>query len=367
MKKLTYSAIVARQSPSSSVLSFAAKASDILRFAAIERVARDADGKLSGFQRPQIAAHIREIRDYLETAEAVLPNPIVVAFTSGVTVKSLADGVCHVAIDVSAGPRGLVVDGQQRLTALSQLDDKEFEVFVSVLICRDEAELRRQFVLINNTRPLPKTLIYELLPSVEGGLPRRLSDRSLASDLTARLNRVDPMRGLIKQHTNPAGQISDIAIQRFFLNSLSDGAMRLLIGREKGVALCLALAQEFFFAVSYVFRDSWDEHTPKTSRLVHGAGIVAMGYVMDLLHRTDGARTCDDFSAGLGCLVGRVAWTEGEWDFGAGDRRHWKAIQNNGADIATLTSYLTRIVGNDAKTRKGRGLGDPPLLKLAKA
>jgi DGQHR domain-containing protein len=210
MNKLIFSAISARQSPSSKVLSFAAKASDVLRFAAIDHVARDSEGRLSGFQRPQIAAHIREIRDYLATPEAVLPNPIVVAFTSGLEVKE--DGAkLRVAIDISKGPPGLVVDGQQRLTALAGIEHKDFEVFVSALLCRDHEELRRQFVLINNTRPLPRTLIYELLPTVAAGLPKKLSERSVAADLTARLNydRRSTLFGQFHQHTNPAGIISE--------------------------------------------------------------------------------------------------------------------------------------------------------------
>jgi DGQHR domain-containing protein len=366
MTKMIFSAVKARQNPQSSVLSFAASAAEVMRFATIERVARDAQGHLSGFQRPQIAAHIREIRDYLETPEAVLPNPIVVAFTKGVHVEEGTNGLCRVSIDVADGPCGLIVDGQQRITALSQVEGKDFQVFVSALVCQDEAELRRQFVLINNTRALPKTLIYELLPTVSGGLPRRLNERSSAADLTARLNRVEPMEGLIKQHTTPSGVISDIAVQKFFSNSLGDGAMRLLASKENGTELCLGLAQEFFSAVSYVFKDAWDGHAPKTSRLLHGAGIVSMGYVMDLLHRTDGARTRQDFAAGMSCLTDKVAWTSGRWDFGGGDTRHWKAIQNTGADIARLTDYLTRIVNNASKARKAREDVEPPLLTLAK-
>ena len=366
MKKLIFSAIKAHQNPKSTVLSFAATAAEVFSFATIERVSRDGDGVLSGFQRPQIAAHIREIKDYLETSDAVLPNPIVVAFTKGVEVSVVGMGVCKVSIDVSKGPLGLVVDGQQRLTALSQVVEKDFQVFVSVLICENEDELRRQFVLINNTRPLPKTLIYELLPSVAGGLPSRLADRATAADLTARLNRISPMKGLIKQHTNPAGVISDIAVQKFFMNSLSDGAMRMLISRDNGIELCLELALHYFEAVQYVFKDSWVGHSPKTSRLVHGAGIISMGYVMDLLHRSDGARSTDDFIRGLGCLLDRTAWTAGDWNFGGGDTRHWKAIQNTGGDIATLTGHLTRIVSNSSKERKSANIPEPPLLALAK-
>jgi DGQHR domain-containing protein len=367
MDKLTFLAVRARQNPSSAVLSFAASASDVLRFAAIERVARDAEGHLSGFQRPQIAAHIREIRDYLETPEAVLPNPIVVAFTSGVTVEEVGESLCRVSIDVSDGPPGLVVDGQQRLSALSQVEGKEFEVFVSVLVCRDDSELRRQFVLINNTRPLPKTLIYELLPTVDGGLPKRLADRSIAADLTARLNN-DPgssLRGQIHQHTNPDGLLSDIAVQRVIMNSLSDGALRLTT-RRQGLDRCLNLVSEFYAAVQYVFSSEWKDHTPRTSRLVHGAGIVAMGYVMEELHRR-GADSSDDFRRGLGCLVGRTAWTVGEWNFGGSDCRHWKAIQNTSRDIVILAQYLVGIVRAHARVRQTIEADEAPLLQLARA
>ena len=223
---LIFSAIWAHQSSTHQVLSFAARASDLRKFAAIDRIGRDADGHLSGFQRPQIATHIHEIKEYLEKPDSILPNPIVVAFTSGVQVEDAGNGISKLMIELVDGPPGLVVDGQQRLSALFQLESRDFEVFVSAVVCADEAELRRQFVLINNTRPLPKSLIYELLPGV-GGLPPRLSNRSFAADLTARLN-YDPsssLRGAIHQHTNPGGLISDTAIQRVIMNSLSDGMM----------------------------------------------------------------------------------------------------------------------------------------------
>ncbi len=139
MTKLTFSAVQARQSPHSTVLSFAASASEVLGFAAIDRVARDADGRLSGFQRPQIAAHIREIRDYLETAEASCQIR-----SSWPSLPVLRSSLCRAARarfdDVSGGPRGLIVDGQQRITALSQVEGKDFQVFISALVCRDEAD-----------------------------------------------------------------------------------------------------------------------------------------------------------------------------------------------------------------------------------
>src|SRR3569623_1341151 len=100
---MIFNAVCAQQSDEHVVLSFAASAADVLRFATIDRIGRDAQGELSGFQRPQVAAHIREIRDYLEKPNAVLPNPIVVAFTDRVAIDDLGNGAAQLTIDVSAG------------------------------------------------------------------------------------------------------------------------------------------------------------------------------------------------------------------------------------------------------------------------
>src|SRR5437660_10289908 len=112
-------AVRAKQADGNEVLSFAAAASEILAFADIERVSRESDGTLRGFQRHQIASHIKEIRDYLGRDDAVLPNPIVVAFIDGVTVTPTANGLAQVTIHVGESRPGYVVDGQQRLTARS--------------------------------------------------------------------------------------------------------------------------------------------------------------------------------------------------------------------------------------------------------
>lgn len=345
---MTYLAVCARQSVEHQLFTFAATAGDILRFAAIDRIGRSAQGELSGFQRPQVAAHIREIRDYLEKPNAVLPNPIVVAFIDGVTIASQGSAAM-LSIDVSEGPPGLVVDGQQRLSALAELD-RNFEVFVSALICRDEAELRRQFVLINNTKPLPKSLIYELLPTVED-LPPRMARRSNAAAITARLNFENTaLKGYIKQHTMPEGAIADTVIQKVVMESLTNGVMRELIGMPRGEDKCVRLMSNFFDAVKRVFPGDWHGHKPSTSRLLHGAGIQALGDVMEVLAQRGDARSIDEFEEGLACLKGRTAWTSGEWNFGDEIRR-WNALQNVNRDVALLKHYLVGIVKTDLRRR----------------
>ncbi|MDA8637285.1 DGQHR domain-containing protein DpdB [Rhodospirillales bacterium] len=340
--KLKFEAVKANQSDAHQVFCFPARASDILKFASIEQISRDEKGGIKGFQRPQITKHINDIRDYLKSNNSVLPNPIVIAFIDRVEVKDHGR-MSVLEIDISNGPPGLVVDGQQRLAALSGIPDSDFEVFVSILICKDEAELRRQFILINNTRPLPKSLIYELLPTVDG-LPDKMSSRAIAAKLTDALNYQEgsSLQGQIKQHTNPSGVLTDTCIQRMILNSLSDGVCRELI-RERDEQ-CFHLLSNYFAAVQSIFPKDWEGHKPKSSRLVHGAGIVAMGYVMELLCARDGATTQQQFETGLAPLVEYTNWSRGEWHFDEGETRPWNGIQNISRDVQMLASFLTRIL-----------------------
>lgn len=364
MSRFTYFAVRARQSELHDVLTFAATAGEVLQFAEIDRIGRDPQGQLRGFQRPQIAHHIREIRDYVEKPDAVLPNAIVVAFTEGVTVEEMEGGICRVTIETGEAKGGLVVDGQQRLSALSLSSRPDFQLFVSLLLCRDDMELRRQFVLINNTRPLPKSLIYELLPTVDG-LPDRMESRSTAALLTERLNHSEgsSLQGQIFQHTNPEGVIKDTVIQKALMTSLSDGVLRELFETRGGEAKCIKLVSEFFKAVQHTFPEDWWGHTATSSRLVGGAGVQALAYVMEMLAHS-GARTWSDFSLGLECLKGRTAWTQGSWDFGGGDVRHWQAINVTNRDVTMLTNYLEGIVRRDLKARRA---GEPDAAPLIEA
>lgn len=322
------------------VLCFVASPAQVAGIARIERIGRDAKGKLSGFQRPQIAAHIREIRDYLTADDAMLPNAIVLAFDKSASVDD--DGALHV--DVSDGPPGWVVDGQQRLCAALGLEGKAFEFVVTAFLCEDPRELNRQFILINNTRPLAKPLIYELLPGVSG-LPHRLSDRSGAALLVEALNyrEESSLAGMIHQQTNPDGIIKDTLMQKVLMNSLQQGALRAFEGDHDLMNEGYELVSAFFTAVKSVFEKDWSGRTPKTSRLLHGVGLIAMGYVMDELAIRTQARTSAEFEAGLIHLRGKTHWSAGEWDFGT-ERRPWNGLQNTQADYRLLSHHLVRLV-----------------------
>ncbi len=346
----TYPALRAQQAADHEVFVFAAPPEEVLKFAQIERVGRTDEGHLKGFQRHQIASHIRDIRDYLGREDALLPNAVIIAFIDGISIRDKGNGRLEVRIDASNGPKGFVVDGQQRLTALSGLNKPGFQVFVSALVCKDYDELRQQFVLINSTRPLPKSLIYELLPSVEG-LPERYTARRFAAKVVERLNFAGgrALRGEIRQHTNPRGVISDTAMQKLVMNSASHGALREFVRFEDREDRAVQLINEYFEAVADVFGGEWVGMTPRVSRLRHGAGVVAMGFVMDLLVANRSATTKADFVPVLEVLKPFTAWTSGSWNMD-GHVFPWNAIQNTPSDIDLLTRYLVSTVKRQLRT-----------------
>ncbi|MFN3438223.1 MAG: DGQHR domain-containing protein DpdB [Acidovorax sp.] len=336
-----YRAVAAQQAPGAHVLAFAATASDILATCEISRAGRSENGKLFGFQRPQIAGHIQEIQDYLRKPEAVLPNAVVVGFLGGTKIKALGNGVVEISISTAGGKPGFVVDGQQRLTALAKTGRDDFEVFVSCVVCDSEEELRRQFILINNTRPLPKSLIYELLPEVKA-LPKRLTSRALAAKLVELLNYrpESSLHGQIAMHTNPGGAIKDTSLQKVIMNSADSGAIRDHADVNTRMEFGYQLLSNFYAAVAQVFPKAWHDHTPRTSRLVHGAGVVSMGYVMETLYSRTGSIAVEDFVEGLQPLVKNSAWTSGAWTFVDGAVAKWDEVENTPRQIQRLSLHL---------------------------
>src|SRR3954447_13669975 len=199
-------------------------------FATVSRVHRD-DVTLQGYQRPEVLSHIKAIRRYLESDGAMLPNAVVVAFDERVTfvasksdsaVDYVAAGELVIPIDESLPEDqkpAWLVDGQQRSAAIRDADLAEFAVAAVGFIARGEAEQRSQFILVNNTKPLPKGLIHELLPDTMGHLPTAYARKQLPAEVLAELNfgpRADgqPFASRIATPTMATGYIKDNSVLR---------------------------------------------------------------------------------------------------------------------------------------------------------
>lgn len=357
--ELRVPAIEVRQSPGRLLYSFAVDGKHIPTFATVSRIRRNG-AELQGYQRPEVLSHISEIRTYLESPSPMVPNAVVVAFDSRVVFEpnpeqaSTCDyartGILVIPVDSSIRDEekpGFIVDGQQRLAAVRDADIESFPICVTAFIANDIKQQTEQFILVNSTKPLPKGLIYELLPSTEAALPTLLLRRRFPSYLLDRLNRDagSPLEHKIQTPTTPDGVIKDNSMLKMLENSLSDGVLyryRRLNDDGGDVEKMLYVLHGFWSAVRGVFEDAWGL-PPKRSRLMHGAGIVSLGFLMDAIaerHRVKGAPSTSDFETDLAPLREVCRWTEGYWDFGPGCQRKWNEIQNTSKDIQLLANYL---------------------------
>jgi DGQHR domain-containing protein len=356
-KALVVPAIEIVQGRGRKVFAFPVEGKLLPRFASVTRIARTESDGVTGYQRPEVISHISQIRKYLESANPMLPNAIVVAFDRTVCFKAVSStvsaqhgrlGALHIplAAEGQATP-GLIVDGQQRSAALREAALKRFPVFVVGFIADDEAEQREQFLLVNSTKPLPKGLLYELLPSIAAPLPEALARRRFPSALLERLNhdKDSPLRGMISTPTAPRGVVKDNSILRMLENSLTDGVLfrfRTSAGDDGDMEAMLTVLKHYWEAVRQVFPNAWGLQ-PKRSRLMHGAGIVSLGFLMDAIadhYRRSRAPTVKQFADGLSCVAQHCRWTDGFWNFGVNHTVKWCDLQNTSGHIQMLTDYL---------------------------
>jgi DGQHR domain-containing protein len=342
----------------------------------VSRITRTEGGELAGYQRPEVLSHIEEIRNYIESDAPMVPNAIVVAFdtrVSFVAAKGPQNSYSRTGeLVIPVNPKwsmeerpGFVVDGQQRLAAIRDAQISSFPIVVSAFITDDVTVQTEQFILVNSTKPLPKGLIYELLPGTEAVLPTLLARRRVPAAMMMRLNRdrKSPLFEMVHTATNPDGIVKDNSILRMIENSLSDGVLyriRQGMGDDEDLEPMLGVLFTFWTAVKEVFASEWGL-SPKKCRLLHGAGVVCLGFMMDAIadrYRSKGLPTKTQFVRDLTALAPVCRWSEGFWDFGPGRLRKWNEIQNTSKDIELLSNYL-RLQYNSlvwSRTPQGRQL-----------
>lgn len=352
-------ALEIHQGPTRTLYSFAVDGKQLPLFATVSRVHRDGNSEIHGYQRPEVLSHIASIRRYLESDAPMLPNALIIAFDKRVTFEpsnpngthdEVCPGTLIIPIDTESAEEdkpGWVVDGQQRSAAIREARITSFPICVTSFITDSDAEQRSQFILVNSTKPLPKGLIHELLPTTTGMLPTALQLRRFPAALIDRLNYTagSPLKGMIHTPTTPGGVIKDNSMLRMIENSLSDGALyrfRDAATGEGDADAMLALLMDYWRAVRVTFADAW-ALPPRRSRLMHGVGIVSMGFVMDAIvdrYRRSHLPTEADFTADLNRLKDVYRWTSGSWHFGPDHQVRWNDLQNTPRDIQTLTNYL---------------------------
>jgi len=353
------------QSPGCPLYVFSLTAREILQIADISRVSRDQSGDLIGYQRPEVRQHIQEIVDYLDSEQVIFPNPIIIALSSAVKFTSsrgpnvgdgaATGGTLEIPFAINGGPKpGWIVDGQQRALALARAQRANFAVPVNAFVT-DSIDIQRdQFLRINNTKPLPRGLVTELLPTISSPLPARLALRQTPSALCDLLNTDDasPFCGLIKRSSasteaRHSAVVTDTSIVNMLQESLVSPSgclfpFRNMTSGETDFAGLYEVLLVYWNSVKATFPEAWGR-PPGQSRLMHGAGLRAMGRLMDRVmamidprHTEAASHVHDD----LALVAPLCRWTSGTWE---GLDMRWNEIQNVPRHTNELSNYLIRI------------------------
>jgi DGQHR domain-containing protein len=356
-------ALRTKQGRGDEVFSFFIKGSDIAKVAEISRITRDEDNALKGFQRKEIQNHVKGIIEYLDRGNVLFPNAIILALapevafkqSRGPTPKGIAEvaqiGTLKLPIRDEGRRVAWIVDGQQRSLALSRTTNTDISVPVVAFISSDLETQREQFILVNKARPLPGRLINELLPEIGVQLPRDLSMKKIPSELCNLLNRdpKSPFFELIKrtsQEDLKSAVIIDNALVKVMENSIKNplGALAPYKQAEDGHADIDGMYRTMFVfwqAVKDEFPDAWGK-PPTRSRLMHSAGIQAMGVLMDKimtrLHGHGDPRR--EIQQSLHRIRPHCHWTDGVWE-GLGLK--WNEIQKLSKHVNALSDLLVRL------------------------
>jgi DGQHR domain-containing protein len=358
--RLVVRALRTRQGRETDVYAFFVPGADITRIADISRISRDEADGLKGFQRREIRSHVAAIAEFLESGPVLFPNAIILAISPEVEFKLsrgptpagagelVQSGTLSIPIRPEGERAAWIVDGQQRSLALAQAKAVAISVPVIAFISADVETQREQFILVNKAKPLPSRLIDELLPEVGVLLPRDLAARKLPSELVGLLNRdpKSPFHGLIKRESEPegGGVVTDSALIQAIQANLKPplGALSPYRGPTgTDMAGMYKALVAYWSAVKSAFPDAWGR-PPTQSRLMHSAGVRAMGALMDqVLLRADAATSSEaDIHAALERLAPHCHWTEGEWN---GLGWAWNDVQNTSRHIRLLSEHLTRL------------------------
>ena len=344
---------------------FCLTGAELLEIGEISRVSRDEAGQLIGYQRPEVKRHIQNIVDYLNGENTLFPNSIILALSSRVRFHqsrgpAVDDGLAAAGTLEIPLPNGRqkkpawIVDGQQRAVALSKCNNPNLIIPVNAFVA-DEVELQRdQFLRVNSAKPLPHGLITELLPEVGTSLPANLSARRIPSAICDWLNneKTSPFFGLIRRASTSEEQktktvVTDTSVVKMIEESLTSPAgclfpyRNIATGETDFDGICKVLVT-YWTAVSRVFPEAWGK-PPASSRLMHGAGIRAVGRIMDRV--MPGIRLQQENAVDLAAEeIRRIAplcrWTEGKWEDLGGVS--WNEIQNVPRHIRLLSNVLIR-------------------------
>lgn len=356
-------ALCVEQAKSGPLYLFTLRADEIAQIADVARVNRSDANELIGYQRQEIRAHVNEILEYLNGDDVLFPNALILALNADFSFKRSRGpenddglamaGILEIPIPADGEPRpAFIVDGQQRARALARAERQDFPVPVSAFVAESVAVQRDQFLRVNNAKPLPRGLVEELLPAALTPLPSSLAAKRIPAELCELLDTSpdSPFFGLIKRPSKLRGR-GAVVVAASIIEMLQDsldapgGCLFLhhnLATGDTDFDRVWRTLTIYWSAVRDTFPEAWGR-PPSESRLMHGAGIRAMGRLMDKVMASVDVE--DEAAEGtvrnsLDRMAPMCRWTSGTWE---DLRLNWNEVENTHKHHKLLANYLIRL------------------------
>jgi DGQHR domain-containing protein len=241
-------------------------------------VSRRISDKVQGYQRSFSKSRIKEIKNYVNQEQGIIPNSVLVNidegkfdYTENENLLTLDDGETL----------GLIIDGQHRIKGCYEANPN-FPLIVVATLGLSVKEQARLFIKINQTQKgVPASLYLDLLNLLEADIENfdaeGVTAERRATEIATRLNETDesPLYELIRR-TGDAGM--GISLSEF-VNQAKD-----YVEPKTGKLANLGFEQQYkvfeiyFRSVKAVFLEEWDDPTSYILKTVGFGGLMKAFY-----------------------------------------------------------------------------------------
>ncbi|MBS9388874.1 MAG: DGQHR domain-containing protein [Dolichospermum sp. WA123] len=241
-------------------------------------VSRRIDDKKLGYQRSFSKKRIKEIKNYINQEQGIIPNSILVNIDEG---KFDYQENNNLLILHETESLGLIIDGQHRVNGCYDANP-DFKLMVIATLGLSVKDQARLFVTINKTQKgVPASLYLDLMNLLEGDIEdfdgEGVSAERRAREIAIRLNETDesPLYELIRT-TGESG--FGISLNEF-VNQIRD-----YVEPKTGKLANYGFEQQYkifeiyFRAVKSVFLEQWEDPTSYVFKTVGFGGIMQAFY-----------------------------------------------------------------------------------------
>lgn len=203
----------------------------------------------SEIQRILNPKRAKEIGQYIQQANSLLPNSLVVSLTNDVTVQSSGtDKIKTLHFPNTEGKFAYILDGQHRLEGFKHSDGIEFDLPVVAIHNADNALRGKIFADINSKQ---KAVSDILLLELYYGIGEMPTDETPVMDVISNLATDDnsPLKDRIRRLEKDKGWVKNTALKKWLSPHLTTGGAL----ATKTVAEKSQIVKEYLCAV----KDTW--------------------------------------------------------------------------------------------------------------